>query len=306
MISSCTRIRSEEISRTGNGAGASRGRRGFTIVELLISVGIIILLLSLLIVGLNRAVKAAQSANTATLLSSLKQSLIQFKEDVGYFPPVLDDGRNLFLPPDPEAGSYLDDAQLWHSRTTLADYLVGYGGEQADNADGLGIRHPGRDGVWSATFVSGGTGLFAERNQLGGTGGRGQVFGPYFELKDERLLGSLDASGNVSFPGENGFDPAAPKVICDYWGSPIRYYRAIYMAGALNQRYVTPTGGVAPSLWDVQLLQPSSFDSSEGSRYATQGADFALFSPGPDRQFFQDSFFDPSEVNADNIVEVGP
>ena len=74
--------------------------RGFTIVELLIVIAVIILLLSILIVAVNAATRTAQSASTRTLMNSMKQALVRFKADIGYYPPVLGDVSPTDFTPD--------------------------------------------------------------------------------------------------------------------------------------------------------------------------------------------------------------
>ena len=59
-------------------------RGAFTIVELLVVIGIIAMLVGLLIVGINAAQKRAQRVNTQFLMSSLTQALGRFKSDHGY------------------------------------------------------------------------------------------------------------------------------------------------------------------------------------------------------------------------------
>ena len=147
-------------------------RGAFTIVELLVVIGIIAMLVGLLIVGINAAQKRAQRVNTQFLMSSLTQALGRFKSDHGYYPPVLGypatltDGqlgwsrlsntpatqvgymRDMLLPPtnspvtgqttkvgqwSPEEAKAL---QNWNSITTLPEYLVGAGDR---SADGYGI-----------------------------------------------------------------------------------------------------------------------------------------------------------------------
>ena len=154
--------------------------RGFTILEILLVVGVVMLLLSILIVAMGQAVRGAQSANTQVLMVSMKQGLIQFREDVGYYPPVLDADRGLLNPPDPDSGSYASDMQDWWSVTTLADHLIGYGDVGEDAYDGLGIRTPGRDGVWGATIYSGASGGLVDRNGGAGAAPTGPVLGGYW------------------------------------------------------------------------------------------------------------------------------
>jgi len=130
---------------------ARRIRGGFTIVELLIVIAMIILLLSILVVAVNRAGRTAQITNTRALMNSISQALVRFKEDVGYYPPVLapedpsnpadaDEFRQLRPPPNPDPNSpddYPNAIQQWYSITTLADYFLGYGDDQQDAYEGI-------------------------------------------------------------------------------------------------------------------------------------------------------------------------
>lgn len=384
-------------SKTGYRAGLPRriirAHPGFTIIELLIVVGIVILLLSILIVAVNAATKTSQKSRTQALMASMRQGLIRFKGDIGYFPPVLGvaytpstptasptnaELRRLFpnSVPNPSAtysssGSFAGHMQEYFSTCTLADYLIGYGNHYEDgygetalahpkdwscsaNAGGLpppcesptlGIRHPGQDGVWNATVASG---AIADRMKMNGLQGsetapysidQGKVYGPYFELKDERLLAGVNygSSGlETYFPGDTLPGTLTwetiPKAIVDYWGMPIRYYRRPYPQGALGQSY-RPVGGIiVPTLSDVYVLRPWEIKSGAevlvdptladgaGSRTTTaelNSAEFALFSTGPDRQLDQTIAVDFDDTrdgdgderiqeNKDNIVEIGP
>ena len=318
---------------------ARRIRGGFTIVELLIVTAMIILLLSILVVAVNRAGRTAQITNTRALMNSISQSLERFKEDVGYYPPVLGVDRELLDPPDPVALSpddYRDEIQQWYSVTTLADYLIGYGDDQQDAYDGVGIRHPGRDTVWGATIYGAADGSLGARNAGTGPASAGKVYGPYLELKDERLVastdGMIDSFGNLNvyFPGEGNYNDNDPKVITDYWGRPIRYYRTVYKPGAIKYPFrAAGLGGFTPTLADVFVLRPWEVTSGAETdspiadlgalsdttaTYALKTAAFALFSPGPDRSQDATTRFDVNDgdgddidgENEDNIVEVGP
>ncbi|MHC4415517.1 MAG: type II secretion system protein [Planctomycetota bacterium] len=322
---------------------------GFTIVELLIVTAMIIVLASILVVAIAGATRTSQRANSRALMNAITQALVRFKDDIGYHPPVLAVDRDLVDPPNPTSGSYVDEVQDWFSATTLAEYLTGYGHHNQDgygvidptNANDVytqerprsGVRHPGTDGVWGATFNGAADGSLGAR--MAGSNPTidvGKVYGPYLELKEERLLASTDGtltSGNLNvfFPGEGNYDPDDPKVIVDYWGRPIRYYRQIYPVGAISSRYYPPDldgDGIpdveTPTLSDVFVLRP--FDLEPGSAtngipdlgplgdtsttYALRSARFALFSAGPDRSLDADvRRDDPDELNRDNIVEVG-
>ena len=338
---------------------ARRAAAGFTLVEMLIVVAIVIILLSLLIVALNLATRAGQRANTNALFTAIDNALVSFRNELDFDPPVLgfdgpptvpDRMRDLWFPPQPQpiSGAFDSaDLQEWHSYTTLADYLLGYGAGDADGYDwdvsgagppqpklGMGIRTPGtRDGAWGAASGPPGPdcltpGQFGCRNPPA----TGRVYGPHLDLKDDNLLASTDgtvnANGdlNVFFPGEGGYDPDHPKVLCDYWGRPIRYYRQVYRDGFLSSPWRDPTGAVAaPSLADVIQLRPWEVKPGEGTDVDTafgdqlndttstlplRTASYALFSSGPDKLFTpgvrrddRDDFTD--RRNEDNLVLEG-
>ena len=321
-----------------------RKLRGFTIVELLIVIAVIILLLSILIVAVNAATRTAQSASTLTLMNSMKQALVRFKADIGYYPPVLGEMasppdllRAWFEPPDPASAGYANDIQNWWSSAVMAEFLIGYDEGRYDGygyvdlgeTPTLGIRDPGPDGVWGGSVDRNLDGMIdlEDRNPpLDGT-----VYGPYLELKDQRLIaGVMYLGGNLQtyFPGDAVPDGLSfedlPKAIVDYWGQPIRYFRQVYRSGDIRSVYRSLDPNVpTPTLADVFVLRP--FDLKPGSAidgiadnnpdipggdssttHALRTAEFALLSAGPDRALNQDVRRDEDEFNKDNIVELGP
>lgn len=367
-----------------------RTRCGFTLVEMLITVAIIIILLTLLVAALSKANTAGQKARTEFLMSSISKGLVAFEADVGYLPPVLDMKQDLIyqdaggsyrmpIPPTATASPTMAEpfeelVQDWYSYTTLAEYLIGPGDRTVDghgvygdpvapptNAGerefpGLGIRHPGDDGLWGAAIaprdgypplgLKAGRNLFpppgsgANENEYVGRYHQGAVLGPYVELKDDRLLGAIqlaangdpvvDANGDpvIVFPGEVGNFDDLPKVIVDYWGKPIRYYRTMYPHPQIKSGYRP----LPANLGDVTLLRPQTFAAGQdddttnifndgGSSVTLNFADasgdtstarllkaakFALFSSGPDRKYDGSRRVDEEGYNIDNIVEVGP
>ena len=210
---------------------------GFTLIELLITISLIVVLVSILTVALGAARTAAQVAETQSRMSALKQATVRFKEDVGYYPAVLDTNRNLAtLPafPSPTSGTpqqmYRYQAQDWYSITSPAEYLIGYGnqaqdgygrlpGSQQNDPDYIemprfGFRHPGMDGVWRATDVFAGAGAGSVIDRSPST--RGMLFGPYLEVENEQMFGRIMHDSN----GEPLRDPVTRNIKVFYPGDP--------------------------------------------------------------------------------------
>jgi type II secretory pathway pseudopilin PulG len=345
-------------------------RRAFTILELLTVVGVIVTLVGILVVGISAASRSAQAANTRNLMTAVSRALVQFKGDVGYFPPALGLGatpntdvgymRDLVQPIVAPAGldaQQVVELQKYYSLTAPVDYLIGPGGRDEDGYGGVspnptglgakempavGIRSPLRDGVWGALASpragTPGGGAYTSRNLPLGIGVlpantstdpnvQGKPLGPYLELKDGSAIGAVagfDQNGTVvvARPGDNHFNPNGPKVLLDYYGQPIRYYRKGYSSDDPRRTAGKSSGsggssGIGWDLSDIFVLRPQRFtpgseligvvdgNNDGATSRQLQTADFALFSSGPDQRVNNLVRADPDLFNEDNIVEVG-
>ncbi|MEE2720118.1 MAG: type II secretion system protein [Planctomycetota bacterium] len=340
-----------------------RGRpqpAGFTLVELVVVMGIIALLVSVLVIAVSGARESARVASTSTTMNSMVQGMVAFREDVGYLPPLLDESRSLMEPPPLDDGNIFERMQGYYSITTPAEYLLGYGGHGmdgygwdavcevgkdygpagsssaslSDESERWGIRNPGADGVWTSTYAREGKGTLSgrvERFAAGKVSDNGPVLGPYMALPGRGVIGRLvsnngvwdgtsidSASGEpvVLFEGDEGYDQDPSRgahVICDAWGTPIRFYRLNYPGGNPAQRYPATKQPYCPSMsqfialrpWDfepgssTEFLVPSGGDlwgdynstmDGDGRRgdsltsFELQSGEFAFLSAGPDRR----------------------
>ena len=357
-------------------------RRGFTIIELLTVVGIIVVLVGLLVVAVSSASKVAQAASTRSMMGAVSRALTQFKTDMGYLPPVLgfpttgasQTGsvgylRDLVLPPNLTGGptpSQVTQIQNYYSMTSMVEYLIGPGGKDEDGYGAIGtvsqwtdpavkiaalkespaagIRSPQKDGVWGAySNPNAGTqslGNFSRRNLPQGIDANtstvanvsGRMLGPYLELKDGSLLGAIVGTDSVTGQpivaraGDNNWNQDAPKVLLDYYGQPIRFYRKGYVNGdpkrTGGKKVGVGTGSdVGWDLSDIFVLRPQKFDLNTGiddladdladgngdksTSRSLKMADFALFSSGPDQRADFTVRRDATLFNEDNVVEVG-
>src|SRR5688500_8151272 len=67
-------------------ARAGRSDRGFTLVELLVVIGIIVLLMGILLPVANRAYSKAERARVARELQAIGSALEAYKQDHGFYP----------------------------------------------------------------------------------------------------------------------------------------------------------------------------------------------------------------------------
>ena len=123
-------------------------RPGFTITEMLVTVGVIVILASILVISLSSATRSAQRAKTVQLMNSIKTAIARFKVDQGYLPPVLGvagtgadaagHGRDLAgLPGAANVGGQATGEDFYelqghYSLTSLPEYLLGYGDRRYD------------------------------------------------------------------------------------------------------------------------------------------------------------------------------
>lgn len=149
-------------------------RSGFTIVELGVSVLVIAILIGLLLVGLNRLSRTAQSGAERANVSALKIAVESFKNDFGFAPPLVKDGLTYpggmptTSPLVSMSGSNFVDVyrtdvasdveflqgevsgmeDMRFSVYSLSYYLIGVLDADYDGNDGVGFREPSRDGTF--------------------------------------------------------------------------------------------------------------------------------------------------------------
>jgi type II secretory pathway pseudopilin PulG len=209
-------------------------RRGFTVVEILVVLGIVIGVISTLIVGLGYGARRARIANTEFLMNSIVVGLKIFSSETGYMPPILgvpsqvgspDPGtpfgqlgwcrdllwrRPLTSPPPPTGGgpdyaswSATDrqNLQKWCSATTIPEYLLGLGDR---SQDGYGVIMEGTGALPTNTNTPG----YREQPALGirnpgSDGGWGSLLNPRptkpgkGRFDSRNLASDVPATGNA-------------------------------------------------------------------------------------------------------------
>jgi len=89
-------------------------RRGFTIIELLVTLGGLALLIGLLIVGLQKGILMAKGSADAQTVRAMKLAVDQFKQDFQFLPPLVKDVRY---------GKWIEDHPLIDGEKRVAIYL---------------------------------------------------------------------------------------------------------------------------------------------------------------------------------------
>lgn len=181
-------------------------RHGFTLVELLVVIGILIALVAILLPAVNKAYKTAQRTSMQADLAAISQALDAYRNDFSDYPrPDFYFSQNN---PNVAAKRYAGAVLLcW------------------------GLVSPGRQGDGTGNpFGSDGAGDPNSANpQAYGPGFRvrgttGKIYPSYLNL-DRFKLGAINAGGNIA-PSPVGQYDDNQSVILDRFGKPILYFPA--------------------------------------------------------------------------------
>lgn len=155
--------------------------RAFTIVEIIFSILVIAILLSIVLVGIRAASRGAQGSSDRQSVLAIKIAVDSFKQEFGFLPPLVKgadpsltgasnqafnpstDRVNIFSTGDQADLNYLrgrsgpnpGDAINWSraayrfSHQSLPYYLNGVLDQDADGVEGPGMRAPRRDGSFA-------------------------------------------------------------------------------------------------------------------------------------------------------------
>ncbi len=176
--------------------GSAAGSGGFTLMELLVVISIIVLLIGLLLPALAYARKKAAIQATAAEIGSMRIALAQYYSDFSVFPDS--SSVNTYGPPNLLSGA-----------SRFAEAMVGYLGQ---SYDGCGPSStPTRPGPPYGFRMSGPGSVL------------GRIYGPYMKITKDNFT----QDGQTPNPNDEFF--------VDLFGqqSPILYYRSNLPAGAI-------------------------------------------------------------------------
>lgn len=312
------------------------GRAGFTIIELLVTIGALALLIGLLIVGLQKGVLLAKGSADAQTARAIKLAIDKFKQDFQFLPPIVKDVRYslwledhplipgekrvaVYLPQRTSSGGFSkdwkdlrgddlsnpDDPDKRYSNASLAYYLVGALDAPVNSAvkipiDGVagpGMVAPMVDGAFKVPAA------IKDINQKPVSKRTGRVYEPLVDTSRSGLRLYRDTS-----------DAAGAKLeLQDRNGVAFRYYR--WKQGERNQ------SSGKPVIKDVKDLNVPVVVGDPALDPLLREAEYAVVGAGPNRVFGDESIAvlaqelgmsttDGDErlrqmAREDNVVEVG-
>ena len=290
-----------------------KNQDGFTLIEMMVTIALIALLVSILVVTGSRVRRIADNKQTNQTLVSIKTGLEQFHDTFGYYPPLLDDRQSpitQFLSVVSDPNELKKNEVHYYSTLTLAPYLIGVGdinhdgnpnvnGQNADEFDdglaGEGFRDPGRDHAWGGALQSDNRKKYWQHYQDADPDGklRGRVTKRLVDL-DDSLKRAVDRTGNeIQF---------YLFQLNDVWERPIRYYRN------WNAKETELDTDGLPIDWPREWFGSVLAEDREGFVSQLRSAPFVLMSSGRDRLATPETL-DGDQATADNdidnILEVG-
>ena len=311
------------MSKTTSPAPAARSRAGFTLVEILVVVGIVVILLSVLVPLVGRAMRQAKQTRTAADMASIGTALEAFKADHGNYPETTGRGSGAAVLGRYLFGPYGDGL----TRDTTpgvddADPPPYAGGNQYLPGDTVRVGNQATDPTWVCvrpTTSAPPTGaLQANSNYdwapipandgIDGSGltmrAGGKKYGPYLQEGKFKFRGLAVLDGNdnpilyfTGRPGQGGDfsgEGSKPKNAHVYRSSlaarPTMKYDADDNLDAFRRDGDTNN---LPALRRIRAMlgdygnandDDAMIQSSEGERAVTEAA-YLLWAAGPDGQF---------------------
>ncbi len=209
---------------------AHRRARGFTLIEMLVVIGIIVVLAGILIPVSIRAFNKADRAAIRLHMLGIETALEAYKADFGSFPTTsLDATTSPFSASSPNTWGVDINATGLRGARTLAKALVG-AGEQGSFASANVVATPvhviGQDGNNGFGFRTVGRG--------GVVNASSKVHGPYLDMSTYRI--AIATATNVDPDWNNStYDAARDQiVILDRVRRPVLYYPQINASAQVN------------------------------------------------------------------------
>ncbi len=275
-------------------------RSGFTITELLVAIGIIVLLIGILLPALSKALQRAKVSQTQSTMQEFAKAIEAFQQEFGYYPGLI-----------PEA-TLASDPRISSTENAILHLM---GGAVGSDDPAYASFTTG----WTAYTIGSGANTYTFKVNINevGKGPRiaGKQYPPFFAPKSDEFAAII---GQVA--GLSGSDTPLVDLpdVLDAWGQPVIYLRSLREVGDLvggvsnaqfaiasNAPYVlsnalgeleksqassllNPASGVTPSVDAAlaQIIRSPGFGAAGTPLTGTPRGKFVLISAGQDGIYF--------------------
>ena len=204
-----------------------RSSRAFTITELLVVVGIIVLLIGLLLPALGKVRQKARVTQTSSTLEEFAKACDAFNQQFGYYPGVVPE---YILENDPKITATENAVLHLSGGAVRADELpIWINGDRYDSLSQVQSDHGGEVISFNAPDGSTFDVLIDARTVGEGPFVQGKRYAPFYAPKGSELSAAQGVVRNSS-EVELGFIPS----VLDAWGTPVLYARRIRSNGPLT------------------------------------------------------------------------
>lgn len=264
---------------TPSSSPSRHSRAGFTITELLVVVGIIVLLIGILLPALGKVREKARITETTSAMEEFSKACDAFIQQFGYAPGIVPEE---YLAADPKITPMENAILHLAGGAVREDELPVYiNGQVYDNLGSILFDPSDPDSQGEIITFSGPGGSsfsIAVYAQAVGDGPfvQGKRYAPFFSPKNEQFRPAKYNLGEEGTLGEIEFIPT----VVDAWGQPVMYARRLRQNGPLVADLAT--GNARPQFsYDSQARLLGAMSLGDAGQDQTR---FSILSRATDKQ----------------------